>query len=446
MAELKGLSLYMKLLYKVNHSEYKILNHHKIIIEALERVIIGDTSRLIINIPPRYGKTELIVRGFISYAMGLHPRSNFILTSYSKRLASFNGLKAREACKGKLYETLFPNARLDRSITARDLWGTTLGGKCYADGAGGSLTGFGAGSNDDDFGGAIIIDDPHKASDISQLRLKRCSDWYVDTVQSRVNTPDTPIIVIMQRLNVDDLTGFLLAGGSGETWEHINIPVCDDSFTDCLWDEKHSLERLRDMSVHMGRTFQTQYMQNPQPMDGGLFIRKYLSKSYTVIPEELRIYQSWDTAYKVTQTSDYAACCTVGVDNQDNIYILNVTRGKFEFNELLDNVKRLEAEFNPDLILIEDKGSGITLIQVLNDEGHNNIEPIVPNNTKFFRAQSTIPMLDKVLFPEHSRWNKDFFDEFFIFPYGSHDDQVDAFSQILNYLSENDLGRFLWGK
>lgn len=139
-------------------------------------------------------------------------------------------------------------------------------------GAGGTITGFGAGKERAGFGGAILIDDPHKADEArSEVMRQNVIDWFQNTVESRKNSPEnTPIIVIMQRLHENDLAGWLLNGGNGEEWELLCLPAIQKDGS-ALWPEKHSIEQLRQMEQAAPYMFAGQYMQRPAPLDGGVF-------------------------------------------------------------------------------------------------------------------------------------------------------------------------------
>ena len=232
-------------MFKVRKRTDFILNsHHYLICEKLERVLVGDIKRLIINIPPRYGKTELILN-FVAWSLGLYPDSEFIISSYSKRLAVLNSYLIKEIIESDEYKSIF-YTRIKKDSRAKDEFRTIMGGLVYASGVGGSITGFGAGKHRKgrvkEFGGAIIIDDPHKAGEVhSKLRRESLINWYKNTLSSRVNSKDTPIIVIMQRLHMDDLSGYLLR--SGEKWEHLKLAVVGED-NKPLWSSKHNLKDL----------------------------------------------------------------------------------------------------------------------------------------------------------------------------------------------------------
>lgn len=200
--------------------------HHRVVCDALMRVFRGETKRLIINVPPRYSKTELAVINFMAWCFGKVPDCEFIHISYSATLAANNAFQTRNLVQETAFKRVFPEFKLRDDSKAKDDWRTVAGGVCYAQGTGGTITGFGAGKIRKEFGGAIIIDDPHKASEASSDTIRgNVIEWFQNTLESRTNSPDTPIIVIMQRLHEQDLAGWLLDGGNGEEWEHLCLPA-----------------------------------------------------------------------------------------------------------------------------------------------------------------------------------------------------------------------------
>ena len=196
--------------------------HHQIICDKLMQVYNGEIQNLIINLPPRYSKTQLAVIYFIAWALGNYADCEFIHSSYSATLASNNSSQIRDLLQNEEYQAIF-DTRLKDDSKAKDHWKTTSGGVMYATGAGGTITGFGAGKLRDGFGGAIIIDDPHKADEArSETMRSNVINWFTETIKSRRNDPSkTPIIVIMQRLHENDLSGYLLAGNDADEWQHL---------------------------------------------------------------------------------------------------------------------------------------------------------------------------------------------------------------------------------
>jgi hypothetical protein len=218
--------------------------HHRVITDTLMKVVRGEIKRLIINIPPRYSKSELTVVNFIPWCLGLYPDSEFIYISYSKRVAAKHAYLARAVVKSEGYRELFGDVSLMEDSKAKDEWRTKQGGIVYASGSDGTITGYGAGKMREGFGGCIIFDDPLKAGEAeSPIQRENVLEFYQSTVESRCNTPHTPIIVIMQRLHHNDLSGFLLNGGSGDEWHHLKIPAINEDGEE-LWTFKHSIDDL----------------------------------------------------------------------------------------------------------------------------------------------------------------------------------------------------------
>jgi len=266
--------------------KFVIGEHHTIICDALERVLRGECTRLIINIAPRYGKTELAVKNFISHGLSLNPGAKFIHLSYSDTLALDNSEEVKDMVTSAEYQALFPEVQIKKDSKAKNKWYTTQNGGVYATSAAGQVTGFGAGKVDDEedllseietinadkatFGGAIIIDDPIKPDDTdSDNRRERVNNRFDSTIRNRVNSRTTPIIIIMQRLHLRDLSGYLMAVEPDE-WEVISLPCIKEDNT-ALWPFKHTIQELEKLREINQIVFERQYMQNPMPSEGLLF-------------------------------------------------------------------------------------------------------------------------------------------------------------------------------
>ncbi len=261
------------------NKRFMVAAHHLRVTGALTRVVAGDCRRLIINIPPRSGKTEIAVKMFVAWCLANSPSAKFIHLSYSDDLAMDNSSAIRDVVKSAEFQRFFPlSIRADSD--SKKKWFSDQGGGLYATAAGGAITGFGAGgmgrkqtgtgSPADGFAGAIIIDDAIKPDDaFSDTMRDRINRRFNNTIASRTNSPETPIIVIMQRLHENDMTGYLLAGGSGEKWEHLLIPAITED-GESIWPEKWSIEDLRRMEAADPYTFAGQYMQTPSPLSGGI--------------------------------------------------------------------------------------------------------------------------------------------------------------------------------
>ena len=267
--------------HKAN-KKFIIGEHHKIIFDAIGRVIDGDCKRLIINIAPRYSKTELVVKNLIAYSMAINPKSRFIHLSYSDQLALDNSEEVKDLINSHEYQELFPYVQVKKDSKAKNKWYTTAGGGVLARSASGQVTGFGAGQVEEEgkesneFSGAIIIDDPIKPEDANSSTIRnKVNQRFDSTIRNRVNSRNTPIIIIMQRLHQEDLTGYL-KGIEPDEWEVISLPVIKDDGS-ALWEHKHNIEELNHLKKINPSVFETQYMQNPEPPEGLLFRKNELN-------------------------------------------------------------------------------------------------------------------------------------------------------------------------
>lgn len=406
--------------------------HHAVICEHLEKVFIGEIDRLIINMPPRYSKTELAVINFMTWAIGLYPDSEFIHASYSKRLATLNAWTSKTIIESESYQKIFPVA-LQHDSKAKDEFRTAAGGCIYATGAEGTITGYGAGKMRKSFGGAIIIDDPHKAGEASSdTKRGNVIDWFTTTMESRLNSKTTPIIVIMQRLHEDDLSGWLLGGGNGEKWTHLNIPALDENDTP-LWPFKHTYADLMRMKAANSYVFAGQFLQLPSPKGGGIFKDEYW-KWWEVLPAISHKLIFVDTNQKKNTWNDWAVAQCWGVGKDGNIYLLDMLRIKEEAPEtrkalrLFYNKHEAKSHKEPALryMYIEDKSSGSTMIQDFKRE-NMKVKDIQRNTDKVSRALDTSPYIEagRVYLNENIPHISDMLSEARGFPNAAHDDTID---------------------
>lgn len=435
-----GLLDFTRTMFKARKGSDMLQNYHQqAICDKLEQVVIGKIKRLIITIPPRSGKTELAVINFIAWATGLFPDSEWIHASYSKRLATNNAYNVRELMRHDTYTEIFPTVTLRTDSAAKDEFRTEQGGVVYATGSEGSITGRGAGGMGDKFQGAIIIDDPHKPGEAaSDTMRENVVDWFSTTMESRKNSPDTPIIVIMQRLHERDLAGYLLDGGNGEKWEHLNIPAITEEGAS-FWEKQFPIEDLRRMEKANSYRFAGQYMQLPAPAGGGIFKEAWFNY-YQALPEFNQRIIYGDTAQKTKEENDFTVFQCWGKTQQGQMYLIDQVRGKWEAPELIQKARHFwdkhKADNNPGKLRsfkIEDKVSGTGLIQTLKRHGIPVI-PIKRNIDKVTRAYDAAPMIESgnVYFPGNAPWVQEFVNELKMFPMAAHDDQVDPMMDAIN--------------
>lgn len=446
--------------YGAKYIPYK---HLKMIAHQLERVARGDCKRLIINIFPRSGKTEMAVKLFIPWGLALNPRAKFIHLSYSGDLAIGNSAAAKEYIESNAYQDVW-RMPLKVDSKAKQNWFNQKNGGCYATSTGGQITGFGAGnSNDRDnsklvnkfkgFEGAIIIDDPNKPSDtFSDAERNKVNQRYLNTIRNRVNNPrETPIIVIQQRLHETDLSGFLLDGGSGEEWEHLNLPIIDES-GDSICPEKFTIDELIKLRESDPYSFSGQYMQEPTMLDGGIFQASWFNK---ISKSELPQINSWqlyiDGAYTKNTANDPTGLLLCAKHN-GNLYILSAKSKYLEMPELLKYIPKFidSNQVNVNAILIEPKASGLSMAQLLRNQTNYSIIELrgkILRESKIERASRVSPYVEdgtKVFLVE-GNWNEGFLQQLASFPNGKHDEYVDLLSYAIDReLFNKNKPRIIW--
>jgi predicted phage terminase large subunit-like protein len=316
---------------------------------------------------------------------------------------------------------------------------TKQGGVYYAVGAGSAITGRGA--------HLLLIDDPIKGreeADSAAMR-KNLLDWYRATAYTRL-MPNGSVILIQTRWHEDDLAGWILKETGHEGWDVIEFPailneraagMLDLEEGDPLWKESYPIERLEEIKKTIGtREWSSLYAQKPSVEEGNI-IKRWWWKTWTREnpPEMDYILQSWDTAYTVTETSDYSACTTWGVFSGEggyNLYLIDSFREKLTFPELKNQSVHLYNEHQPDLVLVEAKASGWSLVQELMRTGI----PITPFNPKkmdkLARVHSVAPLFEggRVWAPDTDE-SADVMNQFAMFPNTKHDDLVDSTTQAL---------------
>ena len=278
-------------------ASYIVGEHHRLIASALEEVIKGQCTKLIINLAPRYGKTSLVSQMFPAYGFALNPKCKFIHLSYSGGLVSDNSVAVKDIMNSEYYRLLF-DARIRRGSDQKAKWETEQGGGLYATTTLGQITGFGAGATDKEeeeldeyaadggggFSGAVVIDDPIKPEDaLSDVIRERVNRRFETTIRNRVNSRRTPIIVIMQRLHEHDLCGYLQEIEPDE-WKVVSIPcltIDERGNEHALWEHKHTVEELHKIQMANSFVFETQYQQNPMPLEGLMYSE---FKTYSELP------------------------------------------------------------------------------------------------------------------------------------------------------------------
>lgn len=213
--------------------------HHRLIADVVQDVIEGKRKNVVINVSPGGSKTDLVVVNFIARGLALNPWARFLHLSYSDDLALLNSQTSRDIVTSDEYQTFWP-LKISDDTKSKKRWNVIVDGKpaggVYATSLAGQITGFRAGHMTAGFQGCIIIDDPLKPEDaFSKSKLTAANRKLLTTVKSRKANPDTPIVLIMQRIGDNDPTAFIKNGNLGKDWSHVVIPaIIDDAYVQAL--------------------------------------------------------------------------------------------------------------------------------------------------------------------------------------------------------------------
>jgi len=419
--------------------------HIDLIADRLQAAEKGKIKRLIINIPPRYLKSLCVNIAWSAWLLGHNPTRRVISASYSQAIATKHSLDTRLIIESNWYQKTFPETIITHDQNEKDKFITTKRGFRLATSVGGSLTGEG--------GDFLIIDDPHNPVNImSRIARDATSTWYEQVFASRLdNKKKGVIILIMQRLHEEDLTGFLIKK-SARSWHHLKIPaIAEKNITyhflsnyriafrynegQCLHEKRESLDNLKAIKEELGsHTFGSQYLQNPMPADSGMVKQSWI-KRYSTPQNPLQLYQSWDCAIKSAAVNDYSVA-TTWAENDNSYNLINVERVKLEYPDLKRLIINLYEKYKPQAVLIEDKASGQMLIQELKKETKIPVIGINPTIDKISRFAAVTALFEagRVKLPQSAEWLLDYETELFSFPKATNDDQIDSTSQFLNWV------------
>lgn len=351
--------------------------YHELLCKALMKVESKEITRLIINMPPSYGKTEFAVRLFVSWFLGRNPKKNAIYTTYSDDLAGKTPREVKGLIKSPSYKKIFSDIKLGDKTSDKEWNLQGFKGGMYSTTIGGAITGFHA--------NVIIIDDPMKAIEANSKPSREfVRMYYESSVLSRLkkNDKSAAIIIIMQRLHEDDLVGYLLENES-EEWEHINLTAIEDekityNFFDFSYVREaneplnplfDSLEQLEKQKKSMHESWFSQYMQNPTTIESGYVQDEHFKYIFSWEKEEDRKYIIIDPAQSTKQTSDNRAIGVIGVSlNLEKIELFNVYSmlyGKWDNETFCDKILEVMMANADADVYIESGGGGIITEQYL---------------------------------------------------------------------------------
>ena len=457
---LKGLDLtklkaelYRKSFYEFSLEAFKTLHngqeltpnwHIKLLCDRLqveaERIVNGGerTKHLLINVPPRTLKSELVNVFFSVYCWILKDSIQFISSSYSASLSIVLSTQSRRLIESDWFRLHFPDVHLSKDENTKSRFTTPNGGLRYSTSTGGTITGMG--------GDIIVIDDPQNPQLArSEVERENANRFFNETLRSRLNNPDKGVfIVIMQRLHENDLTGMLLSK-EPNNWEHICLPAelsdnvlpieLNKFYVDgLLFPQRLSKSVLDGFKTGLGSYgYSGQYSQLPSPSEGGIFKGQWFNIIKQLPAGLLMDSLKWDyyldTAYTNKQENDATAMLACAFHNNE-LYIRDVRAVRMEFPELIKEIQlftSINGYTNRSRIYVEPKASGKSIVQMLKrSTGLNIMEDKPPTQDKISRASSVSAFVEsgRVNLLD-GRYIDAFLNELKAFPNGSHDDQVD---------------------
>jgi predicted phage terminase large subunit-like protein len=432
--------------------------HHLIVCRALDAALRGQKKRLIIAMPPAHAKSVYSSHNFPAFWLGNKPKDKIIAASHTQPFAAEIGAKVRNLINNEMYRRLF-EIQISPDTRAKDRWDTTAGGEYYTTGVGGTVVGRRA--------NLILVDDPYKSKLVaySATERKKISEWFFVDVVPRL-LPGGVIVIIATRWHEDDLTGEVLkksAAGEIEPFELISLPaLCEDptlplemelgrKYGDALWPDMYPSDKLMEIKGGMSADgnldeWNALYQQHPRPAETGE-VKADWFEYYDRLPtdEPLMNVVSWDTAGTANERSDFTVglAAAMGLKSR-RFWMRGMYRRQAEFHTLMRDIPYFNYQHQAHAVLIENKGTGTSLIQVLRNSGQNII-PIAPQKLgdKEMRFELAIPAMEakRVLLPKRADWVPQFLEELLTFPAAVHDDIPDAFSQMINHFSERNVRR-----
>ena len=422
---------------------YKHNWHIDAICEYLEACTRREIKRLVINMPPRMMKSICTTVAWPAWLLGNNPSEQIVTASFSASLSLKHSVDSRLVIQQPWYHNTFPRVQLSQDMNLKSEFMTTERGHRIATSVGGTVTGKG--------GNILIVDDPtdpQRAA--SKTERERANEWFDQTFSTRINDEKSGVmVIIMQRLHVEDLTGHVL---DKDGWEILNLPMIAEKKEvidfgrvkvtrkpgDLLHEERMGKKEIAQKKVDVGSyAFAGQYQQRPVPLEGGIVHIGWFKRYKTAPAKFTRIIQSWDTASKDKEVNDPSACLTWG-ETDKGYYLLDVWKDRVEYPKLKKTATNLFLKWLPDVVLIEDKSSGQALIQDLraDEELKMPIIAIMPTADKVTRMSVASPMIEagNCWLPVKASWLIDFENEVGNFPNVTHDEQVDGTSQFLSWV------------
>ncbi|MDX1371140.1 MAG: phage terminase large subunit, partial [Nitrososphaeraceae archaeon] len=455
---------------------------HELIGSLFEDLAYRRYHRAIISCPPRSGKSFLASL-FLAWLIGRNDAAQHIIASYGQSLSNKLYSDAYNYLNHPHFKTIFdPNLPNKVAFPSGTFDVPKIGahwhgfaekqkrvfdnhGRVLVTSVGGAVTGFTAGTlklykEHHDWGcGATIIDDPLKGSS-SIAEIQGLPVWWAEQASTR-RTNNWCQLVIATRFSVNDLHGILLKSDglydkvkNPLGWRWLNIPaICEDEANDPLGrinGESHwptnplfTTEILEQQKLIMGaNSFSALYQGTPIAGEGSM-----VKPHQVIFKKDLdrrdctHVWLSIDTAYTEKQTSDDSVITVMGTNpklNDGMVYIFEMIAGKFAFPQLLETVKNIAKHYRTRTVVIENKASGISLIQMLEQQTKLHVVPMKADKSKTIRLQMVLHLFEslRVHFKEGA-WQDELYDQLTQFPLHPHDDYVDSLVHGLLYYLVN---------
>lgn len=428
---------------------------HRIIcdeLEAFEEAVVQKQSpRLIIEIPPRHGKSELVSRMFPAWFLGRNPKLEVIAASHTTSLAMDFSRKVRGVFRSEAFGTVFRDARISEDSQAAEHWRTSHGGGYTAVGVGSAVVGKGA--------SALLIDDPVSGSDDAESFNAReaIKSWYQTEAYTRL-APGGGVMIIMQRWHDEDLSGWLQTRadkGEGEAWRVVRFPALAEEDEphrkkgEPLHPSRYSLELLNNIRRNMTpRQWEALYQQNPVPDDGAYFLKdffRFYDPADLPQTDQLMVYSTWDLAIGQNEQNDYTAGFTAGLSATDDIYILDHHHGRWNAMEMVEKILDDQKRWGSQIVGLEKGHIQMTLGPFMNKRMAERrqmgflLHPLaVGRRDKQSRARSIQGRMQqgRVHWPRNAPWLAGAMRELMRFPNAQHDDRADALGHLGLLLDE----------
>jgi predicted phage terminase large subunit-like protein len=430
--------------------------HHEAIAHALEECKKGPGHNLLlVNLPPRHLKSEIIAVAYPAFILGHEPGASIITVSYGADLVKRLSRQRRQIIESDWYKKVFTQTRISPAKNTETEFETTAGGRCYATTIRGELTGHGA--------KYIFVDDPHNVSQRPTAdELKEAWEWFSKGLFTRFEQPEKgAVVVVMQRYHPNDLAGYLMADAGFRQLKLEAIATADQDVSiggtavhqrvkgDILHPDWFSAQMLEQRKNIMGPdAFDAQYQQDPKPGGQSLFKPEYFPLYDKIYPRNRYEYvlQAWDAASSLSEDASYSVCMTFGV-MQNKLHLLHVFRRRMEYPELLEAAEKLIDRFGPTHICIEYASLGQPLFADLRERHGPQICHDIPKHDKQTRAEAVLHLVTagRMMLPSDNFFDPPFKatleQELFAFPGAPHDDQVDALVLALMFLQHNVFAR-----